>query len=58
MSDRSEGETHPTVRRMEEVAKGLFPNADNQEGPQKAIEPEKVNWWERVKRSCRRLRNK
>ena len=50
MADQSEHETHPTVRRMEEVAKGLFRNADNQEGPKQDLEPEKVNWWERVRR--------
>ena len=50
MSDQSEHETHPTVKRMEQVANELFRNADNQEGPQSDIEPEKVNWWERVRR--------
>ena len=35
MSDRNEGETHPTVARMEQVAKDLFSNAENQEGPQR-----------------------
>ena len=50
MSDQSEHETNPTVERMERVAKELFRNADNQEGPQSDIEPEKVNWWERVRR--------
>ena len=49
MSDQSEHETHPTVRRMEQVASELFRNADNRKGPQSDIEPEKVNWWERVK---------
>ena len=58
MSDHSEHETHPTVKRMEQVANELFRNADNQEGPQSDIEPEKVNWWEKVRRSCRRLTNK
>ena len=41
----SDHETHPTVRRMEETARGLFRNADNQDGPK----PDEVNWWERVK---------
>ena len=50
MSDQSEHETHPTVQRMEGVAKELFRNADNQEGPQPDLEPEKVYWRERVRR--------
>ena len=44
MSDQSEHETHPTVERMERVAKELFRNADNQEGPQRDIEPKRVSW--------------
>ena len=51
MSEHPEHETHPTVDRMERVAKELFRNTDNQEGPQRDIEPEKVNWWERL-REC------
>ena len=50
MSDQSEHETHPTVERMERVAKELFRSADNQEEPQSDIEPEKVAWRERVRR--------
>ena len=50
MSDQSEHETHPTVKRMERVAKELFRGADNQEGPQPDFESEKVAWWERVRR--------
>ena len=49
MSDQSEHETHPTVERMEELAKELFRGADHQEGPQRDIEPEEVNWWEKVR---------
>ena len=60
MSDQSEHETNPTVRRMERVAKELFHNADNQEGPQRDMEPEKANWWEKVRRwgtrGCRKGR--
>ena len=58
MSDQSEHETNPTVERMERVAKELFRNAENQEGPQSDIEPEKVNWWERVRRWLVRPRTK
>ena len=43
MSDHSEHETHPTVKRMEQVANELFRNAENQEGPQPGFEPEKVH---------------
>ena len=50
MSDHSEHDKHPTVERMEEVAKGLFRNTDNQEGPKPDLESEKVNWRERVRR--------
>ena len=51
MSDHNEGETHPTVQRMERVAKGLFRDAGI---PQPDIEPEKVNWKERIKRVFRK----
>ena len=47
--DQSEHETHPTVKRMEQVANELFRNADTQEGPQSDIEPKRVSWRERVK---------
>ena len=50
MTEHSEHETHPTVERMERVAKELFRNADTQEGPQSDIEPERVAWRERVRR--------
>ena len=49
MSDQSEHETHPTVKRMEQVANELFRNAVTQEGPQSDIEPKRVSWRERVK---------
>ena len=49
MTEHSEHETHPTVERMERVAKELFRNADTQEGPQSDIEPKRVSWRERVK---------
>ena len=50
MTENFEHETHPTVERMERVAKELFRNADTQEGPQPDLEPESVHWWERVRR--------
>ena len=41
MSDQSEHETNPTLERMERVAKELFRNAENHEGPKPDLEPGK-----------------
>ena len=46
-AEHKEYEVHPTIRKMEEAAKGLFP------GPgmvQPDIEPERVHWKVRVRR--------
>ena len=50
MSETSECEIHPTVKRMEELAKELFHNAGSQEGPKPDSDPERAAWWVRVTR--------
>ena len=50
MSDRGEQEPHQTVRRMEQVAKELFRDADTRERAQPDSGGAKASWWDRVRK--------
>ena len=55
MSENNEGDSNPTLEKMEGLAKELFRNT---EVPQPDIKPERVHWSVRVKKWFRGPRNK
>ena len=51
-AEHNEYEVHPTIRKMEEATKALFPSPGV---PQPDIEPEKVHWTVKLKQWVLRL---